>query len=342
MNDSARREAPTDAAALRQMIMGFRTSQMIHVAARLGLADRLRSGPQTPETLAHAVGAAAPALQRLLRALASLGVFAETPSGAFAMTPLAEHLRSDRPGSLRSTALLYGADWLWSAYGRLEHSVRTGRPGFDDAHGQPLFEYLHGHAAAASLFHEAMSGFSQQESAAILAAYDFSAATTIVDVGGGHGRLVTALLLAHPYLTGVVFDLPTAESGARSLLAGAGVAGRARFAAGDFFVGVPEGGDLYLLKSVIHNWDDEAAVTILRRCRSAMPDHARLLLIERVVPPGNEPSEAKLFDINMLVVVGGQERGEGGYRALLDAAGFAMARVIPTASPVSVIEAVPA
>jgi hypothetical protein len=341
MDESARQVAPADAAALRQMIMGFRATQLIHVAARLGLADRLARGAQTPAALAQQAGAEPDALRRVLRALASLGIFAETADGAYALTPLAEPLCSDRPGSLHSTALLYGAEFLWRAYGHMEHSVRTGRPGFDDVHGASLFAYLADDAAAAALFHGAMAGFSDQEAAAILAAYDYAAARSVVDVGGGQGRLLSALLLAHPHLGGVVLDLATAQAGANALLADAGLAARARFVAGDFFAAVPGGGDLYLLKSVIHNWDDGAAITILRRCRAAMADHARLLLIERVVPAGNAPAEAKLFDVNMLVVVGGRERTAEEYRALLAQAGLALVQVIPTASPLSLVEARP-
>jgi hypothetical protein len=204
-----------------------------------------------------------------------------------------------------------------------------------------LYDYLHHHPAAATLFHEAMSGYSAQESAAILAAYDFSAITLVVDVGGGHGALVAALLQAHPHLSGWVFDLAPVVEGAERMLADAGVAARGTGIAGDFFAAVPSGGDLYLLKSVIHNWDDADAVRILRTCRQAMAEHARLLVVERVIPLGNTAAEAKLFDINMLVVAGGQERTEDEYRALFQAAGFDLTRIIATNSPLSLIEGMP-
>jgi hypothetical protein len=329
------------AAQMQQLIMGFRTTQMIHVAARLGLADRLATGPRTASDLAVAVGAAPQPLYRLLRALASLGIFAETAEGSFALTPLARLLQRDAPGSLRSTALLYGDEVFWAAYGRMCASVQTGEPAFAQCHGEPMYAYLASHPATASLFHEAMSGFSRQEIAAILAAYDFSAFSTIVDVGGGQGALIAALLKTYPHLHGIILDTGEVAESARRLLDQTGLAGRSAFVTGDFFQAVPPEGDAYLLKSVIHNWDDNAAESILRNCRRAMSTQARLIVIERIIPPAGVPSEAKLFDINMLVTVGGQERTEQQHRDLLHAAGFALARIIPTASPLSLIEGVP-
>jgi hypothetical protein len=326
---------------LRQLIMGFRTTQLIYVAAKLGLADHLQQDPQTPCQLAQAVGAEPQALYRLLRALASLGLFAETADGTFVPTPTARLLQTDAPGSLRALAILYGEEWLWDPYGRMLHAVQTGHPAFDHVHGQSLYNYLHHHPIAAAQFQDAMSGYSAQEAAAIIAAYDFSDVTTVIDVGGGHGALMAALLQAHGHLSGVVFDQAPVVTGAKRLLANAGVADRGACIAGDFFTAVPGGGDLYLFKSVLHNWDDAAAVSILRRCRQAMAPHARLLVIERMIASGNEPSEAKLFDINMLVVVGGRERTESEYCALFRAAGFNLTRVIPTHSPHSLIEGVP-
>jgi hypothetical protein len=329
-----------EAARLLELIMGFRSSQMIYTAAKLGLADRLAAGPQTAADLARAVGAAPEPLYRLLRALASMGIFAEAAEGTFALTPLACLLQGEAQGSLRSTALLYGDDVLWAAYGRMVHSVRTGAPAFEQCHGEPLYAYLASHPATASLFHEAMSGFSEREIAAILAAYDFSGFATIVDVGGGQGALLAALLRRHRHLRGIILDRQDAAEGARRLLDEAGVAERSSFIEGDFFRAVPADGDLYLLKSVIHNWDDAAAASILQNCRQAMPADARLVIMERIIPPANMPSEAKLFDINMLITVGGQERTERQYRELLQATGFDLVRVIPTASPLSLIEGV--
>jgi precorrin-6B methylase 2 len=326
---------------MRQLIMGFRASQLVYVAARLNLVDELANGPRDAVTLAAAVGAAPQPLYRLLRALASIGLLEEGANRTFALTPLAQPLRHDAPGSLKSTALLYGDTVFWSAYGQMLHSVLTGETGFEHAHGKAMYTYLAEDAATASLFHGAMSGFSEHEIAAILDAYDFSAITTLVDVGGGQGALVAALLTAHPHLRGVILDQDDVAESARRLLAQAGLADRASFVPGDFFKAVPRDGSAYLLKSVIHNWDDAAAQRILINCREAMPQTARLIVMERVIPTADMPSEAKLFDINMLVTVGGQERTEDEHRALLRAGGFELTRVIPTKSQLSLIEAVP-
>jgi hypothetical protein len=330
-----------DAAALRQLIMGFRASQMVYVAAKLGLADQLERGPQTADALATAVGAAPRPLYRLLRALASFGIFVESGEGTFALTPRGRLLQS-RPGSLRSSALLYGDEVFWSAYGQMLHSVQTGGPAFEHAHGAPLFSYLARDQRAASLFHETMREFSDREIAAILGAYDFSSFRHAIDLGGGHGALIAAILGAYPDLRGTILDLEPAADGARRLLADAALAERANFVVGSFFDQAPTGGDIYLLKSVIHNWSDEDAIRILRRGRQAIVPEGRLLVIERLIPPGNEPSEAKLFDINMLVVVGSQERTEGEYSALFRAAGFELSRLIPTESDMTLIEGMPA
>jgi O-methyltransferase domain/Dimerisation domain len=324
---------------LRERIMGFRVTQMIHVAANLGLADRLAEQPRTPEQLAVVVGADAQALHRLLRALASLGIFAEDAGGAYGLTAQATLLRSDVPGSLRSIALLYGEEWMWQAYGAMMHSVRTGQSAFIRVHGHTLYGYLQEHPRAAAQFNAAMSSFSSQEIPAILAAYDFAGVRSVVDIGGGQGAFIAGLLGAHPQLSGTVFDLASVIAGAAPVFDEAGIADRACAVAGDFFEQVPAGGDLYLMKSVLHNWDDEDALRIVSVCRAAMASHARLLVIERVIPSGNQPSEAKLFDINMMTVAGGRERSVEEYRTLLAKAGLALTRVVPTASPLSIIEA---
>jgi hypothetical protein len=334
---TARPATPDDAAQLGRLIMGFRATQLIFVAAKLRIADHLAHRPLTAQALAQETGAEPQALYRLLRALSSLGVFAEGADGTFSPTALGALLCADHPRSLRDIAALYGDGFMWEAYGQTLHSVMTGEPGFARAHGERFYDYLGGHADAARLFNTAMSGFSHQESAAIIGAYDFSGVSSVVDIGGGQGELVRALLGAHPHLSGVVFDLPATVSKTRTQTVAKGL----QFAGGDFFVHVPSGGDVYLLKSVIHNWSDGDAVRILETCRKAMTPAARLLVIERVIPDGGEPSEAKLFDINMLVTVGGKERSAAEYGALFRAADFELTRVVPTASPLSLIEARP-
>lgn len=287
------------------------------------------------------MGAHPGALFRLLRALASVGLFAETADGAFELTPAARLLQPDVPGSLHGLALLYGDEWYFQVYGRTLYSVETGLPAFDQIHGQSLYGYLAAHDAAAACFHGAMSAYSGQEVAGLLAAYDFADIARVVDVGGGHGTLLTALLDVYPSMSGILYDVPPVIAEARSSLVNPKGVGRVQFVAGDFFHGVPIGGDLYLLKSILHNWNDERCITILKHCRDAITPEGRLLVAERVIPPGNGPAEAKLFDINMLVAVGGQERTEAEFEELLHTAGFRLTRLMPTASPLSLIEAVP-
>jgi hypothetical protein len=319
--------------------MGFRITQVLYTAAKFELADHLARKPQTASELAATIRVEPRALYRLLRSLASIGVFAEAAGGRFEMTSAAQLMRRDAPGSLHSTAMLYGDEFLWRAYGHLSKAVESGKSAFDQVYGQPFYQYLGEHPAPAALFHNAMTGFSEQEEKAILAAYDFSSVRKIVDVGGGQGGFVLALLRVHADLQGIIFDGTPPLEGTRQLFDRASVAARAEFVQGDFFASVPGGGDLYILKSIIHNWDDSAAVKILKKCREAMPESSRVLVAERVIPPGNTPSEAKLFDINMLVTLGGQERTEEEYAKLFVAAGLELAQVFPTQSHLSLIEA---
>lgn len=338
-SDHSREADP--AVVLREMIMGFRVTQMVFVAAKLGVADLLADGARHAEDLATHTGAHPRTLYRLLRALGSIGLLSETDGHLFELTPIGQSLRSEAPGSLRGLALLYGDEWLYGAYGALLYSVQTGESAFEHVHGTGFFEYLDQNAEAAAVFNDAMTAFSRQEEAAILAAYDFSRFERIVDVGGGRGSLLAAVLGAYPNAEGILFDQPSVVEGAPSLLTESGVTGRCRVEGGDFFDKIPAGGDAYVLKRVIHDWDDEQSLRILRNCRAAMTNEAHLLLNESIVPSGGEPSEAKLFDINMLVSCGALERTEQEYEDLLDAAGFEMTRAVPTRSPLSLIEARP-
>ena len=327
--------------ALMRLLSGAWVAQAIFVAAKLGIADLLREGPRSAADLAAAAGAHAPSLHRVLRALAGIGIFAADAQGRFALTPMAEPLRSDAPGSLRAYAVMNGERWVWRSWGEIEHSVRTGRPAFEHVFGAPLFEYYAAHPEAGRVSSDALRALSAADDAAILAAYDFPAGGTVVDVGGGQGSLLAAVLAARPGLRGVLLDRPPVVEMARGRLEAAGVAGRCDLVAGDFFAAVPAGGDVYLLKKVLHDWGDEDARAILARCRAAMPDTGRLLVAEPVVPEGNRPSEAKWLDLLMLVYAGGRERTEAEHRELLASAGFAPGRVLPTASGVSLIEAQP-
>lgn len=323
---------------LMAMHNGFVTGRALHLAAEIGVADALAGGPRDVDELAAATGTNPGALYRLLRVLASDGVFTEFEPRRFALTGPAELLRTDHPRSLRSFLRL--GQLLARAFNHAEDSLRTGEPGFDEEFGMSMFDYLRANPEMSAIFAEAMSGFGADEEAAIVAAYDFADAGPIVDVGGGLGTLLRAILSHYPEPTGVLFDQPSVVPAARELLAAAGLAERCAVVAGDFFAEVSPG-RMCLLKSVVHDWPDDEVVTILRNCRAALPDDGRLLIIAQVIPPGDEPHPGKPMDLIMLVQLGGRERTEAEHAALLDAAGFRVSRIVPTASSLSIIEAVP-
>lgn len=327
------------AGELMSLLSGARVAQAIFIVAKLGIADLLQSGPASCADLAAAAEVHAPSLRRVLRALASQGIFSADPQGRFALTPLAELLRSDVPGSLRAYAIMSGEQWVWRSWGAIEHSVRTGRPAFEHVFGAPLFDYYTAHPDAGRVSADALNSLSAADNAAIVAAYRLPEAGTVIDVGGGQGTLLAALMAASPGMRGVLFERAAVLEAARPRLAAAGVAARCALVSGDFFSGIPGGGDLYVLKKVIHDWSDEPARVILACCRAAMPATARLLLAEHIVPDGNQPSPAKWLDLLMLVYAGGMERTETEFRDLLASAGFSVNRIIPTSSTIHIIEA---
>jgi hypothetical protein len=324
------------------MATGYWVSRAVYAVAALGIPDQLADGARSVEQLAEATGTHAPSLRRVLRLLASVGLFRTDEHGQFAVTPLGATLQSDTPGAARSTVLALGGGWIWPAFDEILYCLRTGQTGMEKAHGQGIFDYLSQHPEDASHFNAAMIGMHGQEPAAVAQAYDFAGIGTLVDVGGGSGNLLKTILTAHPHVQGVLFDLPHVTAEAERQMAAAGLADRCQMASGSFFDSVPSGGDAYLLSHVIHDWDEEECVKILTNCRRAMGANGRLLIVEMVIRPGDEPDLGKLLDLVMLVIPGGQERSEEEYRALLDKAGLRLSRVVPTASPVSVIEAVPA
>jgi hypothetical protein len=336
-------EATSPAVLLQRLISGYTISQAVYVAAKLGVADLVAERPLRVEEVAAATGADPPSLYRFLRALASLAVFIEDDEGRFTTGPLGEFLRADSPGSLRAYAI-HANEETYRAWGEALYSARTGEPGFDHVYGTSFYEYMAGNEEANRTWNESMNeterSFAIQKG--IIDSYDWSRLRQVVDVGGGQGMLVTAILQQNPHLKGVVFDLPHVLDGAVDLLAQAGVAERAEVVGGDFFESVPRGGDAYLLSRVLFNWEDEAAVAILRSCREAMPDHGRVLVIEPVVAPGNSPDMSKLVDLNVFVVCGGRTRTEPEHRRIMAAAGLSLSRVIATPAYWRIIEAVAA
>jgi SAM-dependent methyltransferase len=323
------------------LITGYCVSQAVGVAALLGVADELAGGPRDSDDVAGAVGADPDALYRVLRLLASLGVFAEAPPGTFGLTPLGETLRSDAPGSVRNFAITETAAGHWLPWGRLYDSVRTGRPAAAEALGMDLFEWYAQNPAEAAWFNAAMGNLSALAASELVRVYDFSAVRTVADIGGAHGVLLSAVLRANPAARGILFDLPHVTETASDAIAAAGLSDRCQLVSGDFFEAVPEGADLHLLKQIVHDWNDERATQLLENCHRALAPAGKLLLVEMLVPPDNRPSPAQAMDLNMLVLLGGQERTEEQFARLLGAAGFRLERVIPTHSPFSVLEATP-
>ena len=323
-----------------RMITGYYVSQAIYVIARLGVADLLGEGPRDAEDLARQSKTHAPSLKRVLRLLVTAGLFTEDGEGCFAVTPTGDYLRAGVPGSMRAVALLFGGI-TQRAWGDLLHSVETGEPAFRRVFGQDSFAYLAEHADEATNFDAAMAGFTAQIAAVVAKAYDFSGCRRVVDVGGGNGALLVGILRAH------LFDLPQVVERALPHLRELGLADSCEVVGGDFFVNVPGDADAYLLKHVIHDWDGEHAVAILRSCRRAMSPNAKLLIVEGVYPPHVDQSDesrgAAANDVNMLVCTGGRQRSEAEFRSLFAAAGFAFSRIIPTdIAAASVIEGVPA
>ncbi|MFO0866128.1 MAG: methyltransferase [Gemmataceae bacterium] len=332
-------EALSPRIRMLQMCTGYWISQAIYVAAKLKIADHIKAGIRTPADLAAKSGAQVRPLYRLLRALASVEVFAEEADGGFALTPLAEQL-TDELGSMRAPAIMMG-DEHYASWGQLEHSVRTGEPAFDRIYGKPIFQYLGEQPEQAKIFDAAMTGIHGPETPAMVDAYDFSGIQTLVDVGGGNGSLLSAVLRKYPGMKGILFDLPQVVERAKDVLRGQGVADRVRCEPGNFYEGTASGGDAYMMRHILHDWTDEQCGTILGHIRKAIPNSGRLIVIECVIQPGNMPSWGKFLDLNMLVLPGGQERTEAEFRTLLEKAGFRLEKVVPTRTEVSVIEARP-
>jgi SAM-dependent methyltransferase len=329
--------ASSGGAGLNQMMVGAWITQGIYVAAELGIADLLTDDPLSIEELAKRAGAHPDSLYRVLRALASIGIFSEDAQRRFSLTPMAECLRSDSPDMQRAFAIMSGSEF-YQTWGNLLHSARTGEQGFRKAYGATWFEYMTQHPDRHAIYDAAMTGVHGPETQPVLDAYDFSCFQTVTDVGGGNGSALAAILERHPRVEGILFDLPGVAERAWSSLATAGVSQRCQVVGGDFFDSVPAA-DAYVLRHVIHDWEDDEAVVILRNCRKSLRPGGKVLVIETVLPMGNQPSFGKWLDL-MMLLVGGRERTEDQYRKLFTAAGLQLSRVVPTAHEVSVIEGV--
>jgi O-methyltransferase domain len=318
------------------------TAQCLHAIARLGIADRLAVRPATAEELSGDLGLHAGSLYRVLRLLAGYGIFTEDRLRRFALSRIGEKLRPAAAGSAHALLLYNGQRWQTEPYAEVEYTLRTGKPAFDHVFAAPFFEYAARHPDLAAQFDAAMTSVTQLHVGAVLGAYRFDDVDTLADIGGGNGLLISAILAAHPRLHGILFDLPRVVDGAAPQLRNAGVAGRCDVRAGDFFEAVPAGADAYLLSHIMHDWDDRRCDAILRACRASMPPNGRLLIVDVIVAEGdNRFDQGKLTDMQMLLVLTGRERTTAEFRELLAAAGFSIRRIIRTAAPECIIEAVP-
>lgn len=327
---------------LMQMLTGFWVSQSICAAAKLGIADQLKEGARPVSELAKALNAHEENLYRLMRALASLGIFRETENRVFELTPLAELLRSDAPNSMRPMALMLGAE-NYTAWGQVARAVQFGESPFESAYGMPVYEYFGTHPESAENFNQAMTALVTNDNAAILESYDFDRFSSIVDVGGGHGTLLTAILKRYTKPSAVLFDLSQVAESAALAFKEAGLSQRCDVQSGDFFGAVPSGGDAYILSRVLHGFSDEHSGMILKNIHAVIPSSGKLLLMEFILEPGNDPSTArtKLMDVNMMVFApGGRDRTLEEYTQLLRNAGFELSNVIPTTSGIVILEAV--
>jgi O-methyltransferase len=333
---------PPNRARLQELIGSMRVTQLIYVAATLGIAEQLKDGPKSIAELASTAAVDPNALYRVLRALASHGIFAETGESHFALTPQAELLREDVPGSLRAWAMMLGGESFWKPWGELLACVKTGETAFNRVFGMGRWEYLAAHPDAAETFNRMAASNTDGRATPILEAYDFSAATTVIDLGGGRGVLLAAILAKHPGVKGVLTDLPAVVDEATAFIATQGLGARCAVVGNDLLASVPEGGDIYVMKSVLHGLNDDQAVAVLKHCRAVMTASAKLLVIEAVLPPHGSPSPLiNMLDVHRMVMTGSQERSQEELRAFLETAGFTLHRVIQTGTQDNIFEALP-
>jgi len=340
-NSSREAVQPSPVVLLRDLVTGMRFTQLIYVAAKLGIADLLKDGSKSIDELASKVGAHPRALYRVLRALASIGIFAEVGDRKFELTALGEPLQDRVPGSVRASAIMNGDEWRWKPWGDLLNCVTTGDTPFKRVFGMSQWEYLTRNVEAGTIFNKMMSASTVRTADAVIEAYDFSGVNRVIDLAGGRGALIAAILKRHPHVQGVLTDLPLVANEAKAFIKSEGLEDRCEIIGGDYFQSVPSGGDIYTLKSAIIDEEDNGVVTILKNCRRAMGNHARLLIMETIMSPHGSPSPANVFDVQMMVVHGSQLRTEEEHRALFEKAGFKVNRILATRSELSIIEGVP-
>ncbi len=333
--------SPTARDQLFRLISGYQASQAVMVAAGLGLADQLRCGPRCSGDLATATGTEPRSLYRLLRALAAIGILREAGNGRFELTEVGAYLRSDVDGSHAHIAKLFGRSNLWAAWGELLQCIKSGSPAFDHVHGEDVWSYRARRPEESAIFDAAMGAGTSAFAEAVMAVTDFGSFAHIVDVGGGDGSFLAELLTAHVRLTGTLFDQPHVIEASGALGDRPEIAPRCRMVAGDFFQDVPSGADAYLVKWILHDWDDEAAVEILSSCRRAMQAQSRLIVVEHLIGPAEARTLATLMDLHMMVVTGGKVRTESDHARLFEEAGLRIVSVVPTSSPLWVIEGTP-
>ncbi len=347
----------TDAGRLRGLILGYRISAAIHVVAVIGISDLLTDGPRSVEDLAAAADVDADGLRRVLRALAAVGMYAEDDRGWFANNDESEGLCRDATQSVHALASFIGQREQWSTWGHLLHTVRTGENGFRDLYGADVWTYRENRPDKSDVFDMWMAANTRAVADAVVAAYDFEQVETVVDVGGGVGALLLTVLAAEPHLSGVLFEQPHVIERAQTVFATSALRHRCRLAAGNMFEQVPEGGDLYMLKSILHDWSDQDAVQILLRCRDAMSvasasgdggrgggsaSAPRVLILERLLEGPNRGPETKFSDLNMMVMLGGKERTADEFASLCNQADLRLTRTLPTGTPWFILEAEPA
>ena len=339
---TAPQQLPPDAQLLSIVSTAW-TSAAIYVVAKLGIADLLKDGPRSVEYLSIATSTHEQSLYRVLRAVSSAGVFTEEDNRTFANTPMSETLRSDHPNSVRDLTIWINEPEHWKVYGDLMHCVKTGQPAWDKTHGEPVFPYLFKtNTELGAIFNKAMTSYTHQTTVPLLEAYDFTSVRVVADIGGGLGHLLGAVLEANEGTTGILFDLPEVLQGAPAMLKKFGVEDRVETVCGDFTQDVPVVADIYMLKHIIHDWYDEKNQVILGNIRKNMPDDAKVLIIETIIPEGNDPHFSKIIDLEMLAAPGGMERTATEFQKLLERSGLKLHRIIPTKGMMSIVEAVKA